>query len=443
MDAKSISMLVGAVQLLRKPAGDDPRFASFKAIKENWLDFVPRVHTAFGLLQMLAIAEIMRTEGILREGRKDKDRKRQLLQVRRYWRKIADSIAWQLVGNQRHVIKRMCGFQEHPFLADCNPDSAIGFLEEFNKDRLQFALWADATSCIDAGDMLLRDVRKPGVTLAELKEGEANRKASAALACQRAREFFLAEYGEKGQEQLDRIVKQAKKQEAVVSLLNTDNGVDPFSNLNVKLRDVSTPDEDYGEDLSNLINASKLSGISVGCVDSCLWVAAVSDANISHEQISAAISRQALSGAIAERSRTFLHEFFGKQTPYPLHDIRENFSYPIARPFYLANISTDHLIEVLLGRVRIIQYFDWTAFADMASSAGIKFEWSTQKVGRRMRAQPESSRPLVLGDRVPMVIVGEAKMMLGATQLVRVHFDLIRPETMLKQFAEYNSGDEL
>lgn len=445
MDSHSVALLVNAIHLLRSPAGDDPRFSSFSAIKSNCHDFVSKVHETFDHIQMVSITEIMRIESAIKVSNGDNPRKKQLLYQRLQWRRVSDAIAWLLVEEKRHVIKRMCSFQnqnQHS-LAECNPDSAIGFIREFNQDKLRFALWTDTTNCIDAGDMLLRDVRRSGVALAELKEGEVNRKASTALVCEHAREFFLAEYGAKGQKQLDRIARQEKTLNAIINLINTDKGIDPFSNhdVTVTLHDVTTPDDDYGEMLSQVINAAKLTGISVTNVDSCLWIAAVTQSTIKMSEITSAIESSALVGPNSEHSKIWLRESFGKTVPYPINDIRESFYYPIAYPLYLANIPTEQLVEIVLGKVRVYMYFDWASFGRLADSLGIQFKWSTKKVGLKMKAQPKSLQPLVLGDRVPIIVIGEVEIMLGATQMVRVLFDLIRPEIMLRQTSEFKHDD--
>ncbi|MGZ8176053.1 MULTISPECIES: hypothetical protein [Methylobacter] len=441
MDSHSVALLVNAIHLLRSSAGDDPRFSSFSAIKSNCHDFVSKVHETFDHIQMVSITEIMRIESAIKASSSDKHRKEQLLYQRLQWRRVSDAIAWLLVEEKRHVIKRMCSFQNQHSLAECNPNSAIGFIREFNQDKLRFALWTDTTNCIDAGDMLLRDVRRSGVALAELKEGEVNRKASTALVCEHAREFFLAEYGAKGQKQLDRIAQQEKTLDAVINLINTDKGIDPFSNQYVTLHDVTTPDDDYGEILSQVINAAKLTGISVTNVDSCLWIAAVTQSTIKMSDITSAIENSALVGPNSEHSKNWLRESYGKTVPYPIHNICESFYYPIAYPLYLANIPTEHLVEIVLGKVRVYMYFDWASFGRLADSLGIQFKWSTKKVGRRMKAQPKSLRPLVLGGCVPIIVVGEVEIMLGETQMVRVLFDLIRPEIMLRQKNEFKADN--
>lgn len=438
MDSSPRQLLPSVIHHLRNPAGRDSKFASLSSINANKLEFLSRCHATFGELQMISIKEILRIEEAIKESGSDKRLKKNLEYQRLLWRRIPDAIAWLLVEGDRHIIKRMCGFQKRLFLKECNPNAAIEFISEFNRDKLQFALWADATNCIDAGDILIKDVRRSGVTLAELKEGIVNNKAFAALKCEFARNKFIDEYGESGQKQLDRIVRQEKKLDDIISLIDTDKGVDPFTKEYVTLYDISTPDEDYAESLCSVISSAKINGMSIVNVDSCLWIAAVTQDKITLPDIIEAIEAEAFAGPHAESSKEILNDLFGRTHPYPIHDIRESFCYEIVYPLYLANISTEHIIDIVFGKVRVFMYFDWDCFRRLADKLDIHFEWSTKKYGRRMKACPESQRPLILGDRVPRIKMGDVTISLGATQMQKILFDLIRPEIILRQKSEPN-----
>jgi hypothetical protein len=79
------------------------------------------------------------------------------------WRRINDAIVWSLFGMEGHYIRRLCLRKQRPTLLEANPKAIMPLLEELNADPLTFALWSDATSCVDIGDIISRTGNKGDV----------------------------------------------------------------------------------------------------------------------------------------------------------------------------------------------------------------------------------------------------------------------------------------
>ena len=72
---------------------------------------------------------------------------------RAVWRRVNDAIVWSLFGGQRHRVKRLCLYRKRGNLSESNPESARAALAEINARPMSIAIWNDATSCVDIGDL--------------------------------------------------------------------------------------------------------------------------------------------------------------------------------------------------------------------------------------------------------------------------------------------------
>ena len=74
---------------------------------------------------------------------------------RHVWRKVNDAIIWSALGHQRHMVKRLCLYRRRTYLTENNDLSALATIKQLNADPLALAIWNDATSCVDIGDVTL------------------------------------------------------------------------------------------------------------------------------------------------------------------------------------------------------------------------------------------------------------------------------------------------
>src|SRR5205814_499021 len=89
------------------------------------------------------------------------------------WRRVNDAIIWLLMGAQRHVVKRLCLYRPRTFLQENNATSAMSTIAMLNSDPMSIAIWNDATSSVDIGDVtyLKRVGADQELWFLELKEG--------------------------------------------------------------------------------------------------------------------------------------------------------------------------------------------------------------------------------------------------------------------------------
>lgn len=429
--------LYAALRMLRKPAGDDDRFSSLESIAKNRDDFIKKTHESYKKLHEIAIGAIIDFDSRIKKAKDSKLRKDAIAYLyfnRLIWRRFNDSLVWLILGFQRHILKRLCFYKERGFLIYQNPIDALNTLEKINADPYSLAILSDATTCIDIGDILHKNLKTGAIEYIELKEGKVNTTLIDSLSCDRVMHFFLKKYGKKGKEQLSRFIKQEKRMLNAVKVIHDDKGIDHITGENIFLIEPKTQDAIYDHELSEIIKNARKDGEAIGLIDSCLWIYVVSNKSLSNDEIinnfSHAVFKQ------DSKIKDWLAENVDKNYLYPVDSIMSGFNYPVSVPLFLRNIADECIVDLIFGDLKILFFLDWIKFADLVNNAGGEFFWSSKKRGRQEKSKAEHKRCLVIGERAPIVSKGEVKIFLGCPVMVRILFDGIRPRIIAAQEVE-------
>src|SRR5690606_4845983 len=89
-------------------------------------------------------------------------------------RKLADSIAWQIL-RENHIVRRFCTSDKLQTIQPSNLRREKKFVDSYNESNpLSFALLSDITSFIQIGDALIFNYEDNTRIVVELKDGETN-----------------------------------------------------------------------------------------------------------------------------------------------------------------------------------------------------------------------------------------------------------------------------
>jgi hypothetical protein len=141
-----------------------------KASRES---FLRACHNGFAKAQELIVVELITVQEIqknLNDDLKSARRKRDQTAITKLekeisienfkehiLRKLADSIAWHIIGGQKYIARSLCLRESNrPNLKSSNLSSVIDVVNSHNKENsLNFALLSDITSFVQIGDILL------------------------------------------------------------------------------------------------------------------------------------------------------------------------------------------------------------------------------------------------------------------------------------------------
>jgi hypothetical protein len=432
------------ILMLRKPAGDDPRFSSLEALAANRPAFTEKVHSTWKQLHSRSLDEILTTEKVLSSFSGEKLPPGFEWYLRRtidLWRRINDSIVWALVGQRDHVIRTVCHRKDRPSLTDANPVAIRKFLDKVNADPQSIAIWSDATSCVDLGDVLCRSFSGGLNGFFEAKSGSMSDKIFELMDVKGTQEEvvnaitnFADKHGPKAVKQLERVIRQRQRYNQVMDIIEYDRGFDPLQGAEVTVRDTSTQLKTYDEELQQIINASHHAPV-LQCIDSCLWVYVDKDSSKNPKDKIAAFQQ-----AVAAASPTTLQWFreqFGSQEPFSPALLEDNIACPEAIPLFLRQLEPETIRDVLIGKLMfsVFMFVDWYELGRIVADLGAELVWSSPKYGRSVRSKPKAQRSLTVGDRLPRVQLNK-RYLEGFSKIYRVLFEGITPTSIAAQYIE-------
>lgn len=438
------SKIERAATALQTPAGESPKFSSFDAIRENRDEFVIECHKTWKHWHGEAVREVLIFDAFA-EREKQHPIGRGALEFANYnralWRRVNDAIVWAVFGGQRHVVKRFCLYRDRNRLVENNAEVAMDAIAAMNANPLSLALWTDATSCVDIGDVLLvEDGRVPQPRFIELKSGKVNdeifrftqlegEEAQAAI------HAFISKYGKAGVKQFERMMRQHRTADQALELLAKDRGTDPVTGMEMEVIGIDVEEETYDETLNALLMQAIDGPTEVmELVAGCLWVYANGDPAFLRN---AAIRR--FRELLAARG---VHPATADELDKVRADDKDrivrldwNVFHQMARPIFHRNLHPRVTASVMSGALlhKTLLYFDLGRFAECVTQAGATFAWASDKTVRRANAMRADIRPSTFKGRIPEMRMGSARMYLSDPNLVQMWFDGLTPRTIVKR----------
>jgi hypothetical protein len=368
---------------LKKPAGESADFSSFDHIRKNRKAFVERCHETWKRLHHESLQRLFFFEGWL--GR-EKTHPMGIAaeEYAEYHqaviRRINDSIVWSVFGLRRHVVKRLCLYKKRPALLESNPDSVYTILRALNTRPMSLALWNDATSSVDIGDLtFVEDGMLPIPEFIELKSGEVNAEIAELLALdgeEHARKFeeFRAKRAKAGVAQYERVMRQHRTGEQALDLLANDRGTDPVTGLEMNVVDLDVDQSNYDSELNEVL-LKALTGHSEQCelLAGCIWAYANADPNVSREQAMRKFVNL-LSGRVSDEHQRSIRKPKATDRDH-VAPLIWGLHHPISLPLFLRNLEIDAIASTLCGdlRFKVMLYIDWQRFATLCKNSGVSF----------------------------------------------------------------------
>lgn len=434
------------VARLRKPAGDDPRFATLEGIRAHRDDFLRAGNDTLRRLHLDTLGPIVAHERAIREANQKKDhaRARDLVSSRLLWYRLNDAIAWVLTGTQRHVMKRLCGSRAmRPSMAEQEIEPVFAALAELNSDPFDVALWNDATSAIDIGDFLLAHTRTNTLDVVELKTGKVNAVIADAIDSPNGREDVHRTHGEKAAKQFDRVARQHETMKRALEVINTDAGTDPFLQLPIRVREAGNVIQRYDEGLAAAMAMARSEGTGRVCVDGCLWIQVNGNDRPFAETEAQFIAwlRESLDG----EPLAFFERMHGEARERLLFYLPYGNRYPQSLPLYLRGLVDEDIVDIQHWRLRVVMYLDWVRFADLFPAYGGNLTWTDGKRSRQAKAQPAALRPAMILGRLPTVNAGGNRIFMGDPNIVRILVDGDSPtsiaETLVLHASKWHEAE--
>lgn len=416
-------------------------YTSIEEIKNNSTRFYSEVHSDFELAQNLILRniitkeeelEFLKTELKIKRREKKNDEIKNLNSEifrnsyrRTVFRKLADSIAWQLINGQHYIARRFYLREKPPFIKDSNIADVKRRVDKLNdEDSQSFALINDLTSFLQIGDILRKTPE--GMFIIEAKEGEMNDIARNILDYidineqEELKNVFPSNFDEKLKSQILRMHRQDIRANRVVEIIENEEGIDPFSEKPIKIFEADTKLEFFYDEITLLIHESKKKNWAYNVIDDCLHIGAYRNKWIN-------IGKETIENIVYQISGKKIHAF----------SLLQNLVIEISMPLFLKPFENDAIRELLAGEVLVFMAIDFEKVIELFTKKGISARWLSRKETHKLKETDEyQTELLIIENRAICLYNDEISVELASGFLARIISDNLYPKVAIDLFSE-------
>jgi len=367
------------------------------------IGFYRAVHEGF-LRAQQELIELL----LARQGSKDLDTR----QEEATFRKLADAIAWQILGKQLYLGRRLYREQSPPTLRESNLASVIAAAHDIQGTDLgKFALISDLTSFVQVGDLLVSEPLDGRTTIVEVKTGKTNEKVLSFLVeswtdsrSPDDLELFKATEGKKAAEQAQRIARQMARLRHFSEIATTGKSDDPDTGYPVRIPEDVFYHDSYDAQMSTVIDKARTDDWAIQVIDGCLFVAAYANK-----------MRRASNHAF----EAWLREAEWRRG-FPTSNLMNCMLSPLAFPIFMRDLPVEQKFDLLFGRVIVNFGLHLDTFIELGNRLGVQMRWSSRKHAATTGSGYGS---LQVNNRVIVAERGEAEITVFDGIVTRIFFE--------------------
>lgn len=402
-------------------------------------EFIIACHDGFKIAQNLLILEIQKYQTLLR------DTTNELKEIRRQRNKekeeatqikiktieqrlhslshIANGIAWQLIGGQIHIARRLhVQEKSSKYLDSSNIEHAVKVADEINKNPYDFALISDLTNFIQIGDLLVLHDKKIGIM--ELKEGKVNDQITDFFDSIEmsgnliSKEEINLKFDDKTINQAKRMLRQKERAFRVTDVINNDEGIDPVSGNIIFIGTPKVITEYYHKDLYKLQEVLEEKKWAYTVVDTCLHIGMYRDEGL--------LMTGLIEELIKEQTENFII--------IDWLSITQNLSEPLfAKPF-----PHDFIIDILTGKVIIIMGINMDALIDTFNVYGLESRWLTEKETMKQKQAAVRKGLVVVNKKGIITFTNGQEFTISGGTISKILFDCVKPSSIAKSLQSFD-----
>lgn len=351
--------------------------------------FIQSVHNGFYLTQKncvrllkLILQEKRCCKKNLKDARRERDKGKcdeitkslnQAVYQEMVVRKVMDSIAWQLFGQDLTTMRRLYYGQELIDITDSNLDSELAFVENYMKENPgSFVLISDLTSFIQIGDVVIVSPDK-GISLCELKEGKANQKVfqiikeAAAYNCPYFLHKKLESEDKKFQEQFWRDVRQLNRNVQVEKTIHTGEGKDLLTDINVRIIQDEMVLGTYRYVIEELLTECNKKGYAIQVIEGCLLIGVYMVSKFPDDAFDLWAK--------------------GLRIRMPVVDFRSSMFDPLSFPVFLQEFPDSCIMDIIMGRKVVKFALDIDKWLETFVEDGFTYRWMSKKETARINGK--------------------------------------------------------
>ena len=436
-------------RLLTRSVTDLPDYSTPEKIKARYANFIRESHKAYKEAEWVLIQGILDLENEIRVLKTEKDSvtTKQRIKQLQYWERLHglffNTFVWLAMGLDRSNVRKVFKGPKYGALADQNVDSILPYVKEENYNSDNFVVPLDFCSFACIADLMKIDFqpgKAPSIIFIEAKSGKVNEEMLDAIRANDEASYFkfFEQYGPKGIKQIERFFRQQFILQKSTDLMDTDPGVyeHPLNpDEKIVIASNETIPETYTSRLIDLLEASENRKFAVDEIDNCLVIGII---NLIDEKF-------ALLGDFD--LRLFIYNIYINpaalnEPPNPselmenfkrieLMDWREGFGSVVLQPIAARPIADKLLMDLLMGRKRLMYFFNAERFVQLCNANGIDARFTTLKEANRMKSQGEDKRLIAFNGRFIKVHNQGIEWTLGDGTFHEIFYNWVRPTSII------------
>jgi len=459
IDANQIEdTLLECRRLLTHSVTDLPEYSTMEKIRTDFPNFVRECHVAYkqalGILisQILAIEKQVRRLTRLTVPRGD-SLKEKIGQLK-YWKLLLElsfnTFVWIAVGWDRSKVKKVFKGPKYGALTEQNIDLLLDYVNQANQEPEDFVVPLDFCRFCSIGDLLRIGFKEPENILKldfiEAKSGKVNDEMLETIQSRQQSQYldFFDKYGRKGIKQMERYFRQQHALIENLKLMHAEPGI--YNNPAKEDEKFiicanETIPEDYTSKVIQLLESSEKDEYCVDEIDECL-VAGVINTKCSELAVLADFDirlfiyhRYINPDALHEPPVS--DELVGVLKTIKLRDWREGFSSVILHPILVRPIPDKYLLDLLMGRKRLMFFFNPQRFIDLCKRNGVNTSFITTKEANRLKSRGEAKGLLELDGKFIRCSLQETDLILGEGILGEIFYNWMRPVSIVESMKSF------
>lgn len=286
------------------------------------------------------------------------------------FRGIADSIAWQFLGDQLCHARRLFREQVPPNLKHSNFESVVmaaANIVENHPDSMP--LISDLTSFVQVGDIIAM-IPGQGMVIIEVKEGKENKRIADFLSfyseskCDRALQIFCGQSGPKSIKQLERMVRQEGRMAHFTEVVSKGVSKDPDTGQLIQIPEQEIQIDTWDEELNDLLANPEGTGWGIHVIDDCLFLGCYFDKPMS-------------AGGHIIFNGWF--DSCGGTEHCPRARLFDSMKIPLALPVFNRDIPSEKKFDILFGRLQVCMGVNVESLLGQCQKEGLQVRFGTNR----------------------------------------------------------------
>ncbi|EGD46740.1 hypothetical protein Cpap_1279 [Ruminiclostridium papyrosolvens DSM 2782] len=336
------------------------------------------------------------------------------------YRKLADSIAWQLVQLDGTSIRRLYRNVNQIDIKSANITHDIKTVDEiFDANKLHFPLISDITSFMQVGDLLICDREKNRIGIIELKEGLVNQKIEKIIddfsktQCEYMLYLATKDENEKFHKQFDRYIKQQRIIYETINTINTGKGVDNATGMNISIPNDVFEVESFDQEINKMLMETNKKNYSIRVIDDCLLVGVYNNIR--------------LLGMV----KAFIEWVRGLKIEFPIINFANSLRVPAVFPIFLHPFSLEDKIKIVNSEKTILMCLDIEKWLKQMSEYGITHKILSKKETAHINSNSDIKAFEYKGQAIEITYEGTSGLLYDSI-FSRMFYELTKPKSLIK-----------